>query len=83
MALRHLLVLDRGDFHTWLSERREGGVCDAFGVVGVELQSVVDGDDPFGLLAWRQFGRTVKGPGLSGAVVYPTSSFDAEVLVTT
>src|ERR1700722_15243428 len=39
-----------------LSERREGVVCNAFGVVGVELQPVVDSDYPFGLLAWRQFG---------------------------
>jgi hypothetical protein len=30
--------------------------------VGVELQSVVDGDDPFGLLTRRQFGRTVQPP---------------------
>ena len=53
-----------------------GVVCDAFGVVGVELQSVVDSDDPFGLLAWRQFGRTVQRSGLSGAVMYLTSPFD-------
>jgi hypothetical protein len=59
-----------------LSERREGVVCDAFGVVGVELQSVVDGDDLLGLLAWRQFGRTVQRPGLSGAVMDLTSPFD-------
>jgi hypothetical protein len=59
MALRYRLLLDRGDFHTSLSERREGVGCYAFGVVGVELQSVVDSHDLFGLLAWRQFGRTV------------------------
>ena len=58
-----------------MGERREGVVCDAFGVVGVELQSVVDGDDPFGLLAWRQFGRTVQRPGLSRTVMYLTSPF--------
>src|SRR6476660_3486988 len=65
-----------GDLLTSLSECREGVVCDAFGVVGVELQSVVDSDDPFGLLAWRQFGRTVQRSGLSGAVMYLTSPFD-------
>jgi hypothetical protein len=65
-----------GDLLTSLSECREGVDCNAFGVVGVELQSVVDSDDPFGLLAWQQFGRTVQRSGLSGAVMYLTSPFD-------
>jgi hypothetical protein len=68
--------MERGDLRTSLSERREGVVGDAFGVVGVELQSVIDGDDPLGLLGWRQFGRTVQRAGLSGAVMDLPSPFD-------
>ena len=81
-ARRHERYRSRGDLLTSLSECRQGVVYDAFGVVGVELQSVVDSDDPFGLLAWQQFGRTVQRSGLSGAVMYLTSPFDTSVLVT-
>src|SRR5215475_6939114 len=46
-----------GPWHVRTSERLEGILCDVFGVVGFEFQSVLDSHDAFGLLDRRQIGR--------------------------